>query len=241
MKYADYHQVESGIYKINFPNNKIYIGKSNNIKRRLKEHHGKKTNTPCDNAVRKYFPNIKNIDFDILEITTNYKERERYWVKFYDATNKKIGYNLTNGGDGMSTGILNPASKFTENDLNEIFSLIKNSDKTFKEIAAKYNVHEKIISDINCGVHYVDETESYPLRPFMSKFTQAMKGKTGTKHPQAKLNNETFLALIKDLQYNKITFHELAKKYDISYTTVSHINNGHKYFDPTFVYPIRKR
>ena len=28
----------AGIYKINFPNNKCYIGLSNNIPRRMKEH-----------------------------------------------------------------------------------------------------------------------------------------------------------------------------------------------------------
>ena len=241
MKYKDYHKVESGIYRINFPNDKFYIGKSNNIKRRLKEHHGNKTNTPCDCAVRKYFPNIQDIDFDVLELTIDYTNRERYWIDYYQATNKLIGYNLTNGGEGMSTGILNPASKFTEENLKEIFDLIKTSDLTFKEIAKKFNVHEKIISDINCGIHYIDTTETYPLRPFMKKFKQSMKGKTGIKHPQAKLNEDSLKSLVNDLQNTNITFKDLAKQYNISYCTVSHINNGHKYFDPELVYPIRKR
>lgn len=241
IKYKDYHKIECGIYKINFPNNKIYIGKSNNIKRRIKEHHGNRSNTPCDKAVRKYYPNINDIDFDIIELTTNYEEREKYWIKFYNATNRNIGYNLTFGGDGMSAGVLNPASKFTEEDLKRIFDLIKNSNLTFKEIAKQYNVHEKIISDINCGVHYTDTKENYPLRPFMEKFKQSMKGKTGFKHPNAKLSEKDFIQLIYDLQNTNITFKILSKKYNISYATISHINNGHKYFDPKFSYPIRKR
>lgn len=41
-----------GIYKINFPNNKIYIGKSIDIKRRIFEHNCPSNNqTPCDKAI----------------------------------------------------------------------------------------------------------------------------------------------------------------------------------------------
>ena len=44
-----------GIYKITFPNNKIYIGLSNDIKRRISEHNSiSKTKTPCDLAIKKY-------------------------------------------------------------------------------------------------------------------------------------------------------------------------------------------
>jgi predicted GIY-YIG superfamily endonuclease len=42
MKITDITTKISGIYKINFPNNKIYIGRSVDIKRRIKEHYIKK-------------------------------------------------------------------------------------------------------------------------------------------------------------------------------------------------------
>ena len=46
----------SGIYKINYPNGKSYIGLSCNIKRRMKEHFSPKKNKimPCDEAIIKY-------------------------------------------------------------------------------------------------------------------------------------------------------------------------------------------
>ena len=48
-----------GIYKINYPNGKIYIGLSNDIKRRMMEHNSPhngiiKKPTPCDLAIKKY-------------------------------------------------------------------------------------------------------------------------------------------------------------------------------------------
>ena len=38
MEKCSVNQVYSGIYKITFPNKKIYIGRSNNIYRRMLEH-----------------------------------------------------------------------------------------------------------------------------------------------------------------------------------------------------------
>ena len=55
MKITDITTKISGIYKINFPNNKIYIGSAVDIKRRIKEHYSKKDNTPCQKALFYYF------------------------------------------------------------------------------------------------------------------------------------------------------------------------------------------
>ena len=43
MKITDITTKISGIYKINFPNGKIYIGRAIDIKRRIREHYIKKT------------------------------------------------------------------------------------------------------------------------------------------------------------------------------------------------------
>lgn len=49
IKIEDLKKSMMGIYKITFPNNKIYIGLSNNIRRRMWEHNNeKKAKTPCD-------------------------------------------------------------------------------------------------------------------------------------------------------------------------------------------------
>ena len=45
-----------GIYKLNYPNGKIYIGQSNDIKRRMYEHNNINRlkdhfNSPCDLAI----------------------------------------------------------------------------------------------------------------------------------------------------------------------------------------------
>ena len=115
----------SGIYKINFPNGKYYIGLSNDIKRRMYEHNNirrldiHKFQQPCDLAIRKYG---KITEIEILEENDDYEllnEREKYWIQYYDATNKEKGYNLTIGGNSL-TGEDHPECTFSNNDILDI-------------------------------------------------------------------------------------------------------------------------
>lgn len=53
------------------------------------------------NAIKKY--GRENFQREIIEKVndnTLLKEREIYWIRYYNATNDKIGYNITPGGDG---------------------------------------------------------------------------------------------------------------------------------------------
>lgn len=97
------------VYKItNKQNGKIYIGITNqgaNTNRWYK--HCSDANVgstfPLHNAIRKY--GKENFQIEVIEIIENedfdyLKEREIYWIKELDSYNRKIGYNLTLGGDG---------------------------------------------------------------------------------------------------------------------------------------------
>lgn len=89
-----------GIYIICFLNNKIYIGKANNFRRRYYSHKsaakaGKMEAICC--AIRKY--NLDDCIFRILEYCDNFTQEEtlsceRFWIDFHNSTNRKIGYNI---------------------------------------------------------------------------------------------------------------------------------------------------
>ena len=112
--------IYSGIYKITFPNNKIYIGLSNNMYRRMLEHNTDfRNNLPIEKAIQKYG---KITEFEILELipSENRKlmiEREKYWINFYNSTDRNIGYNISIGGDGANLGSLNHEARFTEEEI----------------------------------------------------------------------------------------------------------------------------
>lgn len=114
----------SGIYKINYPNGKIYIGQSNDIKRRMYEHNNVNRlknhyNAPCDLAIQKYgrIEEIEILEKDIDISLLN--ERERYWISFYKSNNKDIGYNLTPGGSSLK-GEEHPKSKLSDEEILDI-------------------------------------------------------------------------------------------------------------------------
>jgi len=99
--------MELEVYKItNKVNGKIYIGITNqgaNTTRWYK--HCSDANVgstfPLHNAIRKY--GKENFQIEVIEIVDDVevlKEREIYWIKYYDSYNRKKGYNLTLGGDG---------------------------------------------------------------------------------------------------------------------------------------------
>lgn len=91
------------IYK-NKINNKIYIGQTKDNLIERAGLHGQKYKG-CRHfyrAIQKY--GWENFIGEILEDNLTCQQaniREKYWIKFFDATNKDKGYNLTSGGDDL--------------------------------------------------------------------------------------------------------------------------------------------
>lgn len=90
-----------GIYKIlNIINNKVYIGSSINLYKRIKEHFytlkkDKHSNKYLQNAYNKHL--IENFKVEILEEVIDKKlllERKQYYIDFFNATNPDNGYNI---------------------------------------------------------------------------------------------------------------------------------------------------
>lgn len=140
-----------GIYKItNVINGHSYIGLSKNIEKRIREHishgiNGKRKddiNKALYNAFKKY--GIENFVFDILEECeeNKLKEREIYWISYYNTYLDKSHYNLTPGGDmpGENTvhiGEEHGMAKLSEKDVIFCREEYKRGSKS-REIWSKY-------------------------------------------------------------------------------------------------------
>jgi len=88
------------IYKTtNLINGKIYIGKCSREKYTNK-YLG--SGIYLKRSIKKY--GKENFSRETIEGNINSEEllneREKYWIKFFDAKNPEVGYNLTDGGDG---------------------------------------------------------------------------------------------------------------------------------------------
>jgi group I intron endonuclease len=85
---------ESGIYKITSPSNKVYIGQSSNIKRRMTEHkyRSKTKNLKLYSSIRKY--GLENHKIEILFLSDSKHEKDKMesiYIRYYDSIN--IGLN----------------------------------------------------------------------------------------------------------------------------------------------------
>lgn len=235
----------SGIYKINFPNGKCYIGLSNNIRKRIwtHNHNDFKLGRVVGNAIHKY-GNISQ--FEVLEEidpkNRDYmNERQRYWIKYYKSNDSSFGYNVTQGGDGGNTasGIFNPNAAFNQDTLNHILQLLQNHrDISMTEIAKKFNVSSETIKNINRGIRYIQSDLKYPIRTQEDSNTTLL---TGTKSSSAKLSEEQLNQIIDLIQNSSLTFTDIAKKFNISNSTIGLINQGKRYHNNNLNYPLRDK
>lgn len=226
---------EKYIYIIkNYINDKVYIGQAIDPEARFKGHISdskrKSETSAIDGAIYKYGPD--NFYYEILEDkTTEYNEREKYWISFYNSICPN-GYNILHGGENppIRRGFDNNKCKFTPEDINEIKKLLEKYDIPMKDIASAYKVSYRTISNINSGKTYKNDKSDYPIRKINC---------SGEIYNQP--NKNIVIMVSNEILNTEIPLGQIALKFNLSYKQVSNINNGYyeRYKLPGFTYPIR--
>lgn len=212
-------------YKKKSENKIVYIGKTNNIQNRRRQHEDidpycssqREYNYPLSRGIRKY--GKEEYECIILEDNISddkIDERECYWIKYYNTYLDSTCYNQTDGGAGGHKYV-----DYSPNEIELAKSLIKQGIP-FKDISNKLNMPIVTLSEINTGKRHYDSKEVYPLY----KMTR------GKKLSKARLTE-----LYNDLQLGT-PIAELAVKYNINKNYISAINTGRKYFNKDLSYPL---
>lgn len=139
------------IYKItNITNNKIYIGQVYNksVQDRFNRHvkdASPKSKSYIDRAIAKYGKDNFIVEqIDEANSLDELNQKEKQWIAFYKSTNKNIGYNLTDGGDGGNTYKYKSISE-----MNEIKSKLSIANK------GKNNGQSKQIKALNVNTNEI--------------------------------------------------------------------------------------
>lgn len=104
------------IYKIiNCLNYKVYIGKDTSSD---PNYYG--SGVILIRAIKKYgIENFTKEIIDTAETKDDLSEKEKYWISFYNSTEREIGYNISKGGDGGDTISNNPNRDIIAKKLSE--------------------------------------------------------------------------------------------------------------------------
>jgi group I intron endonuclease len=107
------------IYLIhNIINNKVYVGKATNPKTRWRRHRHAADGKCSEKifylhrAIKKY--GVDNFTFTVFQQYLSEKDAflaETYWIKYFNSKNSEYGYNLTNGGEGVSGRVVSEATR----------------------------------------------------------------------------------------------------------------------------------
>lgn len=210
------------VYKItNNVNGKIYIGQTNNIKRRIQEHkHDKRRNHFIFFAIKEF--GWENFSVEILYYGDQFNEKEKYYIKLFKSNEEEYGYNIHIGGNDEK-GENNPVSILKQKEVDLIIKDLINTDLSYDEIAKKYNVNKKYITNINKGVCWRnDDLYTYPIKRCIRR-----------------LSNESLNKIIELLKGNEFTLDEIEEITGEKRYTILNINNGNHWKVQGISYPIR--
>lgn len=180
--------------KVNY---KIYIGQTNNLNKRRREHKAKDRLTtkrsPLYQAIQKYgFDNFEMIELENFKSPLEADESEEFWIQFFESRNREFGYNLAAGGK-----------------VNRGFN---HSEKFKKEQSERKIIYYTTHKPHNYGVPMTDEAKN-----------NLSKKWSGEKSLNAKFSNDQ----IKEIRnlYNNENYSQtqLAKMYFTSNFTISEI------------------
>ena len=218
------------LYKItNIVNGKSYIGQSIDPNRRFISHISRaKTNSdnsPIHAAINKY--GKENFTLEILEWTEDYNNREKELIKQYN-TKSPNGYNIADGGEEPphKYGRYHHKTIISEEQIDIVIQALKDDKLTEPEIGMLFDppFNQTLIHNINFGITHRRNDESYPIRvdcPY-NLTTKEM---------------EEIKWLLSETSY---PCYQIAEHYNVSTSTIKHINSGRNYHIDGFDYPIRK-
>jgi group I intron endonuclease len=213
------------IYKIQFPNGKVYIGQSVNHKNRWREHlreAAKGNDLKIYRAMRKY--NITIEAFSIIEdgITSQDEanSKETYYIKKFNSI--KNGYNIAKGGqcgNGLY-GESHPNHILTDNQIKEIREIRASKIYTVKEVYAfyddlmSYSGFQKIWL-YESRPEIASELNTQELRDFYSSDKRSIKGE---KHFLSKLTTEEVIKVRNQYWVEGLEMKEIYKNFKDKYS-----------------------
>lgn len=229
------------IYRyVNKLNGKIYVGQTNNLDNKKREHKSDSYNPkspgynlPIHCAIRKY--GLENFKLEVLERIDDCEcqeyidDREIFYIKECHSKVNEWGYNITDGGQGCRKRpltypeLLEKSKLFSGDEIKDIQkSLIEDVD--FDELMNKYapRLKKSFLLNINCGLNFKNPDFDYPLK----------------KYSKSRFSFKEIEEIKADIKTG-MKYKEICDKWNIkSQGFISGVNSGKYFKDKINVYPL---
>lgn len=120
-------------------------------------------------------------------------------------------------------GELNSSAKFDKQSLILLINDVNSGNYKRKEILSKYNVCDETLRKILLKKSYQKELEDIEIKPCF--VDDHARNTAGSKNGRAKLSEEQVKEIINLLLSKQYTNADIAQKFNVSATTISHIKN----------------
>lgn len=201
------------IYSIfNTVNGKIYIGKTNNLRKRWNAHKrislGGKEKFPrtfsiIHSAITKYgIDKFEFLPIHSFESEDDAYKAETYWISYFNTREPTLGYNISPGGEGSGSGINSPN-----------YGLIRSDETKLK------------LKESHLGSKNSNYNKEFSLETRL-KMSKSQKGnQSGEKNPRSILNWNA-VNQIRDLYKNGVGATQLSKQFNVSRANIYSIINN---------------
>lgn len=208
----------------NILNGKKYVGQTINPEQRKQAHKSEafnekapQYNSPFHRAIRKY--GLENFNYEILAEVENPKELddlEIYYIKFFN-TQIHNGYNIKPGGEGGSY----PCSPEAKEKLMWNHGMLSEEEviflrKAYAEKKSPSKIYNELYKD---KMHYNSFLNIWTGQRYKTVMPEVFT----QKKRHTKLTEEIVKNIRLDREINKISYDLLAKKYNISKSTIADI------------------
>ena len=162
----------------------IYVGQSQNIENRFREHCYKLSRkTHTNYKVQACYENNGLPELVILEIcsTGESNNREIFWTKEFNSID--TGLNIIEAGK-VGFGVNSNASKYTKWQILKVFSTLYRTNLTYTEIATKLKVSVSLVAEISNQSTHTWLNNQYPIQ-YLKMASKVRKGFAFTRKSRA--------------------------------------------------------
>lgn len=155
----------SGIYRLNFPKENFYIGRSCNIESRIKGHKSDLKLGKHNSKMQEAYTTLGSfISYDIIEECPLDAQiaREIYWIKETEAV--EFGLNKSTGGYDICVGEANSSSKYSNSEIIEAFlALVEFPNTPLQSISKSTGISINVIKSISNSSRHGWLKDTYPI------------------------------------------------------------------------------